>query len=143
KLPHFWWWWYYGNSVVNSEFKRDVWGIPNELGMLEMTYETPVKAVRLLHEGRMALRLRADLSKEPDEWIMLSEEELDKLVTTGKPDKKKESQIPGTLEKLSKGATGHEEKLGRWRVADRDTRQKGRPRETPGTTPFRFVSVSH
>ena len=143
KLPHFWWWWYYGNSVVNSEFKRDVWGIPNELGMLEMTYQTPMKAVRLLHEGRMALRLRADLSKTPDEWIMLSEEELDKLVK-GNPDKKKESEIPGTLNKLSEGATGHEQKLGRWRVADRDARHKmgARPRETPGTTPFRFVAVS-
>ena len=30
KLPHFWWWWYYGNSVVNSEFKRDVWGSPEQ-----------------------------------------------------------------------------------------------------------------
>jgi hypothetical protein len=60
-LGHVWWWWYYGNSPVNQEFKRDVWGIiPNELAQIETTYDRALKGVRLLEHGRVALRLRLD-----------------------------------------------------------------------------------
>ena len=57
-VPHVCWWWYYGNSVVNHEFKRDVWGVPNQLGSLEMLYRGNTKSVRLLENGRVALRLK-------------------------------------------------------------------------------------
>ena len=65
-LVHVWWWWYYGNSVVNQEFKRDVWGVPNDLSIVETSYRNDAKSVRLLEKGGIALRLhlaprRADL----------------------------------------------------------------------------------
>jgi len=61
-LPHLWWWWYYGNAPLNHEFKRDVWGIPSELAPVETSYLDPVKEVRLLENGRTALRLCFDVS---------------------------------------------------------------------------------
>jgi hypothetical protein len=36
-LPHMCWWWYYGNSVVNQEFKREAWGVENQLAVVETT----------------------------------------------------------------------------------------------------------
>ena len=55
-----WWWWYYGSSVINQEFKQDVWGIPNELASVETLYDGPVKQVRLLENGRQAVRMQLD-----------------------------------------------------------------------------------
>lgn len=60
EATHMWWWWYYGNSVINQEFKQDVWGIPNALASVEILYDGPVKQVRLLEEGRPALGMRLD-----------------------------------------------------------------------------------
>jgi hypothetical protein len=57
---HLFWWWYYSNSSTNHEFKRDVWGIPNQLAAIETAYLTHTKEVRLLEDGRPALRLRLD-----------------------------------------------------------------------------------
>jgi hypothetical protein len=60
ELPHLWWWWYYGIAPLNDEFKRDVWGVPSQLAALETSYGSKTKEVRLLENGRTALRLRFD-----------------------------------------------------------------------------------
>jgi hypothetical protein len=58
-LPDHWaWWWYYGDSVVNAEFKSDVWGVPNELAAIDLSYLSPTKIVRVLENGATALRIR-------------------------------------------------------------------------------------
>lgn len=57
--PEHWsWWWYYGNSPLNQEFRRDVWGIPNELASIQTSYLTPTKrVVRLVENGGVALQI--------------------------------------------------------------------------------------
>jgi len=72
-LGHGWWWWYYGNSVVNHEFKQNVWGMPSRLGVLETAYQTDVKGARLVENGSIALRLRCDL-KNHTRWLILNGE---------------------------------------------------------------------
>src|SRR5262249_42647771 len=91
-VDHIWWWWYYGNSPVNHEFKRDVWGIPNALAQVETTYDTSAKGVRLLENGRLGLRLGVDLSAaRVPEWMVLE-------FGNGQPiPVKAESELPGKL----------------------------------------------
>jgi hypothetical protein len=58
KLPRFIWWLYYGTSLVNKEFKEQVWGIkPNRLAAIETAYAGRRKAVRLLEKGQPALEM--------------------------------------------------------------------------------------
>ena len=59
-LQHLWWWWYYGIAPLNHEFKGHVWGVPSQLAALETSYGETTKEVRLLENGRTALRLRFD-----------------------------------------------------------------------------------
>jgi hypothetical protein len=74
KLFHMWWWWYYGDTAVNAEFKRDVWGIPNEQAAIEMLYLSPLKEARLLEGGNIALRLSCDtndvVEKDPPHHVL-------------------------------------------------------------------------
>jgi hypothetical protein len=91
-LIHSWWWWYYGNSVVNHEFKRDVWGVPSQLGVLETAYHTDAKGVRLLEDGQVALRLGCDLAGLR-RWLIVNGEG---------------AETPGT------GEAGHEQRLRRY-----------------------------
>jgi hypothetical protein len=131
-LAHYWWWWYYGNTPVNHEFKRDVWGIPNELGAIEQTYESDLKGVRLLHEGRVALRLELSLTRAGrPRWFVggAKFDDLDDL-----------DRAPSRLKALSDGAKEYWAKLDDWRQAGR--KAGDRPREDPDTAPYRFVSVA-
>jgi len=71
-LEHWWFWWYYGNSVVNQQFKREVWGIlNNELGVIEHLFDAPTKTVRLLEKGQVALRLKFG-RREGQRWQTVS-----------------------------------------------------------------------
>jgi hypothetical protein len=52
------WWKYWGNSLVNRAFKEQVWGIaPNHLAVVDTAYAGKSKAVRLIENGRDALKL--------------------------------------------------------------------------------------
>src|SRR6266850_8243644 len=54
----FMWWLYYGSSLLNQEFKEKVWGIaPNRLAVIETAYLGKRKAVRMLEDGRPALKM--------------------------------------------------------------------------------------
>ena len=66
-VPCFMWWRYYGNSLVNKEFKEKVWGVvPNRLAVVETAYAGQRKAVRLLEDGRTALRMVWNSARVPD-----------------------------------------------------------------------------
>jgi hypothetical protein len=61
------WWKYWGNSLVNKAFKEQVWGIaPNHLAVIDTAYTGKTKAVRLVEQGREALRLVWNAARFPD-----------------------------------------------------------------------------
>ena len=72
-LPHTCWWWYYGNSVVNQEFKRETWGVENQLAVVETAYRGDTKSVRLLENGRMALRLKLG-ARDHWKWMIMKKD---------------------------------------------------------------------
>ena len=58
---------YFGTSLINKEFKEKVWGIvPNRLAVIETAYAGKRKAVRLLEDGRTALRMVWNSARFPD-----------------------------------------------------------------------------
>lgn len=64
---YFMWGPYFGNSLINKEFKEQVWGIrPNHLAVVETAYYGRRKAVRLLENGRTALRMAWNSARFPD-----------------------------------------------------------------------------
>ena len=65
--PRFMWWKYWGNSLVNKAFKEQVWGIaPNHLAVIDTAYAGKRKAVRLLENGKQALKLTWNSARFPD-----------------------------------------------------------------------------
>jgi len=64
---YFMWSRYFGTSLINKEFKEKVWGIvPNRLAVIETAYAGKRKAVRLLEDGRTALRMMWNSARFPD-----------------------------------------------------------------------------
>jgi hypothetical protein len=64
----FMWGPYFGNSLINKEFKEQVWGIrPNNwLALIETAYYGRRKAVRLLENGRVSLKMSWNSGRFPD-----------------------------------------------------------------------------
>jgi hypothetical protein len=64
----FMWGPYFGNSLINKEFKEQVWGIrPNNwLAAIETAYYGRRKAVRLLENGRVSLKMSWNSGRFPD-----------------------------------------------------------------------------
>lgn len=61
------WWRYYGNSLVNKEFKENVWGVrPNHLASIETDFTGKRQAVALIENGRVALRMTWNSARFPD-----------------------------------------------------------------------------
>jgi hypothetical protein len=66
-LFYFMWARYFGTSPINKEFKEKVWGIvPNRLAVIETAYAGKRKAVRLLEDGRTAVRMIWNSARFPD-----------------------------------------------------------------------------
>lgn len=100
QLPHVWWWWYYGDSVINDEFKRDVWGVPAQLAVIETAYLSETKTVRLVENGRIALRLRCRLTGRGRRWAIVNGEAAD---SEGFAESGFEARLRKYSEKLSRG----------------------------------------
>jgi len=113
-LPHFWWWWYYGNSIVNQQFKREVWGIlNNDLSIVETLYQGETKTARVLEKGQVAIRLKL-APREAVRWQIVSSEMKNEFYDD-------ESEVDAELVRLSEALV-------------RDPRH--------GAAPFSFVTVS-
>ena len=66
-VPYFMWWKYWGTSLVNKAFKEQIWGIkPNHLAVIETAYAGKRKGVRLIEQGREALKMVWNSARFPD-----------------------------------------------------------------------------
>jgi len=66
-LAYFMWWKYWGTSLVNKAFKEQIWGIrPNHLAVIDTAYAGKRKGVRLIEQGKEALRMVWNSSRFQD-----------------------------------------------------------------------------
>jgi Flavin containing amine oxidoreductase len=142
-LSHAWWWWYYGNSPINQQFKREVWGIGgSQLGVVETSYAERVKTARLLEDGQTAVRLKF-AARSSLKWHIVSNANFDEIGA--------ESDIGKRLAELSEQLVKQQEadELSKERYApDKGagtggaTAPTGGPSKPAGPAPLCFVSVA-
>jgi uncharacterized protein with NAD-binding domain and iron-sulfur cluster len=97
KPDHWWWWWYFGDSAVNQEFKRDVWGVANELAPVEMSFLTGTKIVRVLENGGTALRITCPVTPTPPAAVAAPAYRGPQATFTGVPASVPTTQVGGVL----------------------------------------------